>query len=134
MPDAENSYLSLQGSKSPGFQVTFTGLFDFYIFPDLQICHSNKHLFIQLRIIFTRDFRRGSLREILLSESTENLYRVKIALQLSFIVWVMLVIFMFYATFEATTRMYGTFLLLFMVVIFTPFLPDGTGYEEGKPE
>lgn len=69
-----------------------------------------------------------------MSESTENLYRLKIALQLSFIVWVMLVIFMFYATFEATTRMYGTFLLLFMVIIFTPFLPDGAGYEEGKPE
>ncbi|WP_240664405.1 hypothetical protein [Methanosarcina sp. MSH10X1] len=69
-----------------------------------------------------------------MSKSTENLYRVKIALQLSFIVWVMLIIFMFYATFEATIRMYGTFLLLFMVVIFTPFLPDGAGYEEGKPE
>lgn len=74
------------------------------------------------------------MRGILLSESEENLYRIRIALQLSFIVWVMLVIFMFYATFEATTRMYGTFLLLFMVVIFTPFLPDGAGYEEGKPE
>ncbi|WP_292387974.1 hypothetical protein [Methanosarcina sp. UBA5] len=69
-----------------------------------------------------------------MSESAENLYRVKIALQLSFIVWVMLVIFMFYATFEATTKMYGTFLLLFMVIIFTPFLPDGAGYEEGKPK
>jgi hypothetical protein len=74
------------------------------------------------------------LRGILLSESEENLYRVRIALQLSFIVWVMLAIFIFYATFGATTRMYGTFLLLFMVVIFTPFLPDGTSYEEGKPE
>jgi len=70
----------------------------------------------------------------LLSESEENLYRVRIALQLSFIVWVMLVILMFYATFEATTRVYGTFLLLFIVVIFAPFLPDGAGYEEGKPE
>jgi len=70
----------------------------------------------------------------LLSESEENIYRVKIALQLSFIVWVMLVVFIFYATFEATTRMYGTFLLLFMVVILTPFLPDGAGYEERKPE
>jgi hypothetical protein len=68
-----------------------------------------------------------------LSDSADTLYRAKIALQLSFIVWVMLVIFMFYATFEATTKMYGTFLLLFLVVIFTPFLPDGTGYEEGKP-
>lgn len=68
-----------------------------------------------------------------MSDSADTLYRAKIALQLSFIVWVMLVIFMFYATFEATTKMYGTFLLLFLVVIFTPFLPDGTGYEEGKP-
>jgi len=74
------------------------------------------------------------LKGILLSESVENSYRVKIALQLSFIVWVMLVIFMFYATFEATTKMYGTFLLLFLVVIFTPFLPDGAGYENGKPK
>lgn len=74
------------------------------------------------------------MRGILLSESTENIYRVKIALQLSFIVWIMLVVFIFYATFEATTKMYGTFLLLFTVVIFTPFLPDGTGYDEDKSE
>lgn len=74
------------------------------------------------------------MRGILLSESAENIYRVKIALQLSFIVWVMIMIFIFYATFEATTKMYGTFLLLFTVIIFTPFLPDGTGYEEGKPK
>ena len=74
------------------------------------------------------------MKETFLSESTENLYRAKIALQLSFIVWVMLVIFMFYATFEATARMYGTFLLLFMVIIFTPFLPDGDDYEERKPK
>lgn len=67
----------------------------------------------------------------MLSKSTENLYRAKIALQLSFIVWVMLVILIFYATFEATTKMYGTFFLLLVVVIFTPFLPDGAGYEEG---
>jgi len=67
----------------------------------------------------------------LLSKSTENLYRAKIAFQLSFIVWVMLVILIFYATFEATTKMYGTFFLLLVVVIFTPFLPDGAGYEEG---
>lgn len=79
-------------------------------------------------------FLRDSLRGILLSESAENLYRVKIALQLSFIVWVMLVVFIFYATFEATIKMYGTFLLLFTVAIFTPFLPDGTGYDEGEPE
>jgi len=69
-----------------------------------------------------------------LSESTVTIYRVKIALQLSFIVWVMLVVFIFYATFETTIKMYGTFLLLFTVVIFTPFLPDGTGSDEGKPE
>jgi hypothetical protein len=71
------------------------------------------------------------LEGILLSKSTENLYRAKIAFQLSFIVWVMLVILIFYATFEATTKMYGTFFLLLVVVIFTPFLPDGAGYEEG---
>ena len=69
-----------------------------------------------------------------MSESAENLYRVKIALQLSFIVWVMLAVFIFYATFETTIKMYGTFLLLFTIIIFTPFLPDGTGYDEGKPE
>jgi hypothetical protein len=74
------------------------------------------------------------LRGILLSKSAENIYRVKIALQLSFIVWVMIVIFVFYATFEATTKMYGTFLLLFTIVIFTPFLPDGKGYDEDKSE
>lgn len=65
-----------------------------------------------------------------MSGSAENLYRVKIALQLSFILWVMLGIFIFYATFEAATRMWGTLMLLFMVVIFTPFLPDGAGYED----
>jgi len=70
----------------------------------------------------------------LLSKSAENISRVKIALQLSFIVWVMIVIFVFYATFEATTKMYGTFLLLFTIVIFTPFLPDGKGYDEDKSE
>ncbi len=70
-----------------------------------------------------------------MSERAENLYRAKIALQLSFIFCVMLVIFIFYATFGVTARMYGTFLLLFMVIIFTHFLPDGgAGYEEGKPE
>ncbi|WP_245860448.1 hypothetical protein [Methanosarcina spelaei] len=69
-----------------------------------------------------------------MSKSAENIYRVKIALQLSFIVWVMIVIFVFYATFEATTKMYGTFLLLFTIVIFTPFLPDGKGYDEDKSE
>lgn len=73
------------------------------------------------------------MRGIFLRESTENLYRAKLALQLSFIVWVMLVILVFYATFEVTTKMYGTFLLLFMVIIFTPFLPDGASYEERKP-
>lgn len=74
------------------------------------------------------------MRGILLSKSAETIYRVKIALQLSFIVWVMIVIFVFYATFEATTKMYGTFLLLFTIVIFTPFLPDGKGYDEDKSE
>jgi hypothetical protein len=74
------------------------------------------------------------LRGILLSKSAENISRVKIALQLSFIIWVMIVIFVFYATFEATTKMYGTFLLLFTIVIFTPFLPDGKGYDEDKSE
>jgi hypothetical protein len=44
----------------------------------------------------------------------------------------MLAIFVFYATFEATAKMYGTFLLLFMVIIFTPFLPDGASHEERK--
>ncbi|MHC1757452.1 MAG: hypothetical protein AB9861_18805 [Methanosarcina sp.] len=65
-----------------------------------------------------------------MSESAENLYRVKIALQLSFIVWVILGIFMFYATFEEQSRMLGTFLLLFSVILFTPFLPDGKDYKE----
>jgi len=65
-----------------------------------------------------------------MSESAENLHRVKIAIQLSFILWVMLGIFIFYATFEATARMWGTLMLLFMVVIFTPFLPDGAGSED----
>ncbi|AKB83007.1 hypothetical protein MSBR3_2429 [Methanosarcina barkeri 3] len=69
-----------------------------------------------------------------MSKSAENISRVKIALQLSFIIWVMIVIFIFYATFEATTKMYGTFLLLFTIVIFTPFLPDGKGYDEDKSE
>ena len=65
-----------------------------------------------------------------LKEVTENSYRIKIAIQLSFILWVMLGILVFYATFEATDRTWGTLLLLFMVVIFTPFLPDGSGYED----
>lgn len=65
-----------------------------------------------------------------MSEGVEYLYRVKIAFQLSFIVWVMLGIFMFYATFEAQSRMLGTFSLLFSVILFTPFLPDGTDYNE----
>jgi hypothetical protein len=74
----------------------------------------------------------GSFRGSFLSESAENLYRVKIAFQLSFIVWVMIGIFMFYATFEAQSRMFGTFLLLFSVILFTPFLPDGRDYDEFK--
>ena len=65
-----------------------------------------------------------------MSESVEYLYRVKIAFQLSFIVWIMIGIFMFYATFEAQSRMLGTFLLLFSVILFTPFLPDGTDYND----
>lgn len=65
-----------------------------------------------------------------MSESTKYLYRVKIALQLSFILWVMLGILIFYATFEEQSRMLGTFLLLFSVILFTPFLPDGTDLPE----
>ncbi len=61
---------------------------------------------------------------------TEHSHRVKIAIQLSFIIWVMLGIFIFYATFEATARMWGTLMLLFMVIVYTPFLPDGTAYED----
>ncbi len=68
--------------------------------------------------------------EDFLRESTGSLQRVKIAIQLSFILWVMLGILVFYATFEATARIWGTLLLLFMVVIFAPFLPDGSGYED----
>ncbi|WP_231585666.1 MULTISPECIES: hypothetical protein [unclassified Methanosarcina] len=65
-----------------------------------------------------------------MSESVEYLYRVKIAFQLSFIVWVMIGIFLFYATFEGQSKMLGTFLLLFSVILFTPFLPDGTDYSD----
>jgi hypothetical protein len=54
------------------------------------------------------------------------MYRIKIAIQLSFIFWITLGILIFYATFAATARMWGTLLLLVMVVIFTPFLPDGS--------
>lgn len=73
----------------------------------------------------------GYFRGICLSEITENLCRVKIALQLSFILWVMLGILIFYATFEEGPRILGTFLLLFSVILFTPFLPDGTDLPEG---
>ena len=62
-----------------------------------------------------------------LIENAETLYRIKIAIQLSFIFWVTLGILIFYATFAAAARMWGTLLLLFMVLIFTPFLPEGTG-------
>ena len=65
-----------------------------------------------------------------MSENAENMHRIKIAIQLSFIFWVMLGILIFYATFAAAARMWGTLLLLFMVVIFTPFLPEGASYEE----
>jgi len=84
-----------------------------------------------LGIIFTEGVFE---RRTFLSENPESLYRIKIAIQLSFIVWVTLGILIFYATFEATARMWGTLLLLFMVVIFTPFLPDGRGYEDTETE
>lgn len=61
----------------------------------------------------------------------ENIYRVKIALQLSFILWVTLGILVFYATFEEHSRMLGTFLLLFSVILVAPFLPDGRDLPEG---
>lgn len=64
-------------------------------------------------------------------KNTENSNRVKLALQLSFIFWVMLGILIFYATFEEQSRMLGTFLLLCSVILFTPFLPDGTDLPEG---
>ncbi|NLO29750.1 hypothetical protein DKM28_01245 [Methanosarcina mazei] len=68
---------------------------------------------------------------ICLSDSTENLHRVKIALQLSFILWVMLGILILYATFEEQSRLFVTFLLLCSVIFFTPFLPEGTDLPEG---
>jgi hypothetical protein len=68
---------------------------------------------------------------ICLSDSTENLHRVKTAIQLSFILWVMLGILVFYATFGEQSRMLGTFLLLCSVILFTPFLPDGTDLPDG---
>jgi len=71
-------------------------------------------------------YSRGSC----LSRSEENICRFKLAFQLSFILWVMLGILMFYATVEAQSRMFGTFLLLCSVILFTPFLPDGTDYKE----
>jgi hypothetical protein len=66
-----------------------------------------------------------------LIEGAENFYRVKIAIQLSFVLWVILGILIFYATFEDHSRTIGTFLLLFSVILFTPFLPDGKGRPEG---
>jgi hypothetical protein len=65
-----------------------------------------------------------------LSENAENVHRIKIAIQLSLIFWVTLGILIFYATFDAGVRMCGTFILLFIVVIFTPFLPEGVAYED----
>jgi hypothetical protein len=65
-----------------------------------------------------------------LSEHAENIYRIKIAIQLSLILWITLGILIFYATFNAAARMWGTFMLLLIVVIFTPFLPEGAGYED----
>ena len=63
-------------------------------------------------------------------EKAGYIYKIKIAIQLSFIFWVIFSILIFYATFAAAARMWGTLLLLFMVVIFTPFLPEGASYEE----
>jgi hypothetical protein len=66
-----------------------------------------------------------------LSESTDYVYKVKIAFQLSFIFWVIMFILMFYATFETGPRTLGTFFLLFSVLLTAPFLPDGArSYEE----
>lgn len=66
-----------------------------------------------------------------MSKTTGNLSKVKLAFQLSFIFWVMLGILFFYAAFEEQSRMLGTFLLLCSVILFTPFLPDGTDLPEG---
>lgn len=66
-----------------------------------------------------------------MSKTTGNLSKVKLALQLSFIFWIMLGILFFYAAFEEQSRMLGTFLLLCSVILFTPFLPDGTDLPEG---
>jgi len=74
----------------------------------------------------------GYLRGIYLSINAENLYRVKLALQLSFILWVTLGILIFYANFEEQSRMLGTFLLLCSVIFFTPFLSEGTDLPEGS--
>lgn len=66
-----------------------------------------------------------------MSESTDYVYKVKIAFQLSFIFWVIMFILMFYATVEAGSKMLGTFFLLFSVLLAAPFLPDGArNYEE----
>ena len=66
-----------------------------------------------------------------MSESTDYVCKVKIACQLSFIFWVLMIILMFYATVEAGPRMLGTFFLLFSVLLVTPFLPDGArSYED----
>lgn len=72
----------------------------------------------------------GCLWGIYLRNNTEYLDRVKLALQLSFIFWVTLGILIFYASFEEQSRMIGTFFLLFSVILFTPFLPDGTDLPE----
>jgi hypothetical protein len=65
-----------------------------------------------------------------LSENAENIYRIKIAIQISLIFWITLGILIFYAIFDAGIRMCGTLILLLTVVIFTPFLPEGVGYED----
>ena len=63
-------------------------------------------------------------------ENAGYIDRIKFAIQLSFIFWVIFSILIFYATFAAAARMWGTLMLLIMVVIFTPFLPEGASYEE----
>jgi hypothetical protein len=65
-----------------------------------------------------------------LDKHIENFNKIKLAIQVSFIFWVMLGIFVFYSTFEEQSRMLGTFLLLCSVILFAPFLPDGTDIPE----
>jgi hypothetical protein len=86
-----------------------------------------------LKVILTRGIGTGSKdieTRTFLSKDTKNMYRIKIAIQISFIFWFMLGVLIFYATFAPAVKMWGTLLLLFSVVIFTPFLPDGAGCED----